>query len=75
VIQDNREIKLVNIKRFFDRVSALESRSGRDLVIPIEEARILRDEVAKLLAEIVTNRKPASPESDMVQVEVSGGRW
>ena len=39
----------MHIKRFIDRVSNIESRQGKDVVIPLSDARGLRDELAKLL--------------------------
>jgi hypothetical protein len=40
---------MLHIKRFIDKVSIMESRQGKDVVIPISEARILRDELSKLI--------------------------
>jgi hypothetical protein len=40
---------MLQIKRFIDKVSVMESRQGKDVVIPISEARILRDELSKLI--------------------------
>lgn len=62
---------MVNIKRFVDRVSALENRPGKDLVIPSQEARALRDEIVKLLADRVEQR----PAEDIVKIEISGGKF
>ena len=39
---------MIIIKRFIDKVSATK---GTNLVLPIEEAKMLRDEIAKLIAE------------------------
>lgn len=62
---------MINIKRFVDRVSALDNRPGKDLVMPAQEARALRDEIVKLLADRVEQR----PQQEMVQIEVSGGKF
>jgi hypothetical protein len=64
---------MVNIKRFFDRVSAMESKPGRDLVIPSAEAKALRDEIAKLLIDKVETASKTSSETTVVQL--SGGNW
>ena len=48
---------MIHIKRFIDKVSVLESRQSKDLIIPISEARGLRDELAKLLADLHTSQK------------------
>jgi len=42
---------MINIKRFIDRVASVDSRQGRDVVIPLAEARGLRDELANLLVD------------------------
>ena len=36
---------MIHIKRFIDRVSVVESKHGKDFVMPIIEARGLRDEL------------------------------
>lgn len=65
---------MIHIKRFIDKVSLSESRQGKDVIIPIAEARGLRDELAKLLADSVEkNDIPSSPE--VIQVEILGGKF
>lgn len=56
------------IKRFIDRVSLMDSRQGREVVLPADEARKLRDEIAKLLVDKVKN-------PSVEQVTVVGGRF
>ena len=66
---------MLHIKRFIDKVSIMESRQGKDVVIPISEARILRDELSKLIIdnyELLQNKVVAEP---VVQVELNGGRF
>ena len=66
---------MLHIKRFIDKVSVMESRQGKDVVIPIGEARILRDELSKLIIdnyELLQNKVVAEP---VVQVELNGGRF
>ena len=64
---------MIHIKRFIDKVSSTEGRQGKDIVIPISEARGLRDELAKLLVDRIDNAKDATPE--IIQVEVVGGKF
>lgn len=64
---------MVNIKRFFDRVSVMESKPGRDLVLPSTEARALRDEIAKLLIDKV--EAAVKPNKDVNEVQLNGGSW
>ena len=64
---------MVNIKRFIDRVSALDARSGRDLVMPATEARLLRDEIVKLLADRVEHQQNKPQET--IEVQLVGGKF
>jgi len=64
---------MVNIKRFIDRVSQLDSKPGRDLVMPALEARALRDEIVKLLADRLEQQLNRPQET--IEVQVTGGRF
>jgi hypothetical protein len=53
----------------------MESRQGKDVVIPIGEARGLRDELSKLITdnyELLQNKASVEP---AFQVEINGGRF
>ena len=68
---------MILIKRFIDKVSAIEGKTGSTVVLPLEEARMLRDELAKLLSdnyELLNNKKEAIDDS-VITVEVNGGKW
>ena len=63
------------IKKFIDRVSLGEAKQSRDIVLPISEARFLRDELSKLLAdnnELLQNKTSVEP---VFQVELNGGKF
>jgi hypothetical protein len=64
---------MIIIKRFIDKVSATK---GTNLVLPIDEARTLRDEIAKLITENyeLLNNKKATDEP-VIQLEINGGKW
>ena len=66
---------MIHIKRFIDRIASIESRQGKDVVIPLSDARGLRDELAKLLVDHyeVTERKKNT--SEVIQVELVGGKF
>lgn len=68
---------MIIIKRFIDRVSASESKVGSNVILPMEEARMLRDELAKLLADNydLLNNTKESVDNTVIQVEVNGGKW
>ena len=68
---------MIIIKRFIDRVSASEGKNGTNVILPMEEARMLRDELAKLLSDNydLLNNKKESIDNSVIQVEVNGGKW
>jgi hypothetical protein len=66
---------MIHIKRFIDKVSIMETKQGKDVVIPIGEARGLRDELNKLLVdnyELLQTKVSVEP---VFQVEINGGRF
>ena len=62
---------MIQIKRFIEKVSLIESRQGKDVVIPLSDARGLRDELAKLLADHYEMKRDSPDE--VIQVQVTGG--
>jgi hypothetical protein len=67
---------MIHIKRFIDRVSMVESKQGKDFVMPIIEARGLRDELAKILVDqyqLNSEKKP--DEEPVIKVEIKGGSF
>jgi hypothetical protein len=63
------------IKKFIDRVSLGEAKQSRDIVLPISEARFLRDELSKLLVDnndLLQNKTSTEP---VFQVEINGGKF
>jgi hypothetical protein len=66
---------MIHIKRFIDKVTSTEGKQGKDVVIPIHEARGLRDELAKLLIDRVekNNMKESTPE--VIEIQVVGGKF
>ena len=65
----------MHIKRFIDRVSNIESRQGKDVVIPLSDARGLRDELAKLLVDHYEVTEGKKNTSEVIQVEIVGGKF
>lgn len=64
---------MIHIKRFIDRVAMMEGRQGKDIILPISEARYLRDEISKLLLEL--HDRNISKRNEVIQVEVKGGSF
>ena len=63
------------IKRFLDKMTALEGRQGRDLILSLDEARGLRDDLNKLLIDNYELSKNEQSKEQVIQVEVTGGKW
>lgn len=61
------------IKKFIDRVSLMESRRNKDVVITMDDARGLRDEIAKLLIEL--NEAKNNQGNQVIEVEIKGGNF
>lgn len=66
---------MIHIKRFIDKVTATEGRQGKDVIIPIMDARGLRDELAKMLLDRIeaTENKQSTPE--VIEVQITGGKF
>jgi hypothetical protein len=67
---------MIHIKRFIDKVSYIETKQGKDVVIPVAEARGLRDELAKLLVDRYENTEEKKRNiPDVIEVEIIGGKF
>lgn len=65
---------MIQIKRFVDKIASIEARQGKDVVIPLVDARALRDEITKLLLE-THETTPKSKIEEPIEVVVKGGNW
>lgn len=66
---------MIYTKKFIEKVSLIESRQGKDVVMPIGDARGLRDEIAKLLAEQHEENKSNIKEEPILKIEMKGGSF
>lgn len=66
---------MVNIKLFFDKVSKLEGKKTKDLVLAMSDAKLLRDEIAKLLIDLNEAQKSDKAEEEVIKVEIKGGTF
>lgn len=66
---------MIYIKRFFEKLSAMEGRQSKDLIISADEARGLRDDINKLLIENYEMTKNDKSKESVIQVELTGGKW
>jgi hypothetical protein len=65
------------IKNFIDKISYLDGRGGSiDYRMTITEARLLRDELAKLLADYYTLSNSSKEHiEELTKVEIMGGKF
>lgn len=68
---------MIHIKRFIDKMALMESKQSRDIVLPVTEARGLRDEISKLLSDLyeLSSVKANDKSNDVIQVEIKGGSF
>jgi hypothetical protein len=66
---------MIFINKFIDKVSLIESRNGKDIVLPISDARGLRDEISKLLGDLYEQRKQSVTEDPIIKVELKGAKF
>jgi hypothetical protein len=66
---------MIYIKKFIDKVSYVESKQNKDLVMPVADARGLRDELAKLLAEYYESKDTKKNAPDLLEVELVGRKF
>jgi hypothetical protein len=66
---------MIHIKRFIDKVSSMEGRQGRDVVMTSSDARALRDEIAKLVIDRYEQTPTATSQDEVINVELKGSKW
>jgi len=70
---------MIHIKKFIDKIAYLETKNLKDVVLNINDAKGLRDEITKLLLDLqnlqnLQNSKP-SETPEIISVEVKGGTF
>jgi len=63
---------MIFIKRFLDKMTAYEGKQSKDIIIPLSDARGLRDDIAKLLLDL--NDKKNNSE-EVVKININGGSF
>lgn len=66
---------MIYIKKFIDKVSLLESKMNKDVVLPITDARGLRDEISKLLSDLHESNNKKEKVDEVIKVEITGGKF
>ena len=58
------------IKKFIDKIVVMEGRQAKEIVLTMNDAKELRDEITKILLDQRENNK-----NETIQVVMSGGKW
>ena len=66
---------MIHIKKFIDKVSHLESRMNKEFVMPITDAKSLRDEISKLLTDLHDLQGKKENKEEVIRVEIAGGKF
>ena len=66
---------MIHIKRFIDKVSAVDGRQGKDVTIPIAEARGLRDELAKMIVDYLESSQNKTSTPEVIEIQMTGGKF
>ncbi len=53
----------------------MESKKSKDFVLPMSEARVLKDEIAKLLADLHQLNAEDKNKDEVIKVEITGGSF
>lgn len=65
---------MMHINRFMDKMTVADSKQNKDLVLPMTDARGLRDDIARLLLDLHELSKNKN-QNEVIQVEVKGGSF
>jgi hypothetical protein len=60
-----------NIKKFIDKIATMEGRSAKEIILTMNDAKLLRDEITKLLLD----QRDMPQNSDTIEVVVRGNKW
>ena len=65
---------MIHIKRFIDKVSYTEAKNSKDLILSMTDARGLRDELAKLLADVASNQQSKKTD-ELIEIKILGSKF
>ena len=60
------------IKKFVDKIGVMEGRQAREVILPMSDAKGLRDEVLKILLD---QREQKNTQSEVIEVVMNGNKW
>lgn len=66
---------MIYIKKFVDKISYMDSKQSKDVILPITDARGLRDELIKLLADLNELKSVDKSDNREIEVKIIGGKF
>jgi len=66
---------MIHIKKFVDKISYMDSKQNRDVILPMADARGLRDEITKLLLDLNELKDTKKIDNNVIDVQIVGGRF
>ena len=65
---------MLHIKKFMDKMSVVESKMNKDVVLSIVDARGLRDDITRLLADL-HEMSSNNDTNEIISVQIKGGSF
>jgi hypothetical protein len=65
---------MLHIKKFMDKMSVVESKMNKDLVLSIVDARGLRDDISRLLADL-HDLSSSTKNNEVIDIKIKGGSF
>lgn len=60
------------IKKFIDKIATMEGRNAREIILTLNDAKELRDEITKIL---VDHKGTNSNSDEVIEVVLRGSKW
>jgi hypothetical protein len=64
---------MLHIKNFINKMSVMEGKKSKDVVLPINDAKGLRDDICRLLADLHELNRDKNNDEEIINVSVKGG--
>jgi len=65
---------MIFIKRFLDKLSTYDGKNSKDVILPLNDARGLRDDIAKLLLDY-NNLHKTEQKDEVIKINITGGSF
>ena len=64
---------MLHIKNFINKMSVMEGKKSKDVVLPINDAKGLRDDICRLLADLHELNRDKNNDEEIINVSIKGG--